>query len=121
MNKDDEIIELLSNVTAALESCLAHYERYMTSEDVKNRNRLINESKRVLCQLNKAPQEVSMSTYEIQTTTKNQNDVIRKLQHLGTVTNKWLDGSINFQCHDAESEDKVTDILDHLDINYRLV
>lgn len=62
-----------------------------------------------------------MSEYQINTTRENRDDTIRRIEHVGTVTEQWPDGSFNFECDDNECEDAMRDILDELEIEAELL
>ena len=58
--------------------------------------------------------------YEVKTTKETRPEIIDKLHPLGVVTERWNDGSFNFQPYDTDCLDEMVDTLDELGIEYRL-
>lgn len=59
--------------------------------------------------------------YCVETTKDNRDTIIKELWLLGTVVNRWPDGSFNFACYDCECEDDLSDVLENLKVDYKLV
>ncbi len=61
------------------------------------------------------------SEYLVKTTKENRDKIKSLLSNLGRVTDRWPDGSFNFQCFDATDEDEMTTILEEQNIESELI
>ena len=59
--------------------------------------------------------------YCVESTKDNRETLIDLLHPLGTVTNRWPDGTFNFTFYDATCVDEGTDILDERNVESKLI
>jgi hypothetical protein len=62
-----------------------------------------------------------MSEYYVKSNHAIRRDILPEIQRLGTVTDKWSDGTFKFRCNDPESEEEFRDTLETYGVDCQLI